>query len=148
MPAKPASAAGAFPITISVIGAKPGTAIEVVPGKTFLPLKPENVDTIGIAEWVPAGDGVFRPMVRVASRWFTVSRRDLRRLNIPISEMTLRRLITSAFVYGMQVSPGVMQFDYFSYCEHLLRVAQDPEFWDRIEPGRNFTNRQRYRQTL
>lgn len=144
----PLAPSGATAINLHVVGARPGTSVEIQPGKTFLPLPPENVNTLALAELVPVGDGTFRPVVRICPRWFTVSRRDLRKLNIPISEMTLRRLITAGFVKGEPVSPGITQFDFFSYLEHVRRVGEDPEFWDKTEPPHNFTNRERYRQAL
>ena len=145
MKPKPSSS----PLAIHVIGAKPGAMVEIVPGKTYLALAPSKIETIGIHEWVPAGDGTYRAMVRVSPRWFTVSRRDFKKLQIAISESSLRRLIRAGLVTGHPVTPGCTQFDYFSYLGHMATVAAAPEeFWDRKEPGQNFTNRERYRQAL
>ncbi len=83
----PLNPSGTTSLSLHVVGAKPGSSVEIVPGKTFLPLAPENVNTIALAELVPAGDGTFKAVVRICPRFFTVSRRDLRKLNIPISEM-------------------------------------------------------------
>jgi hypothetical protein len=55
----------------------------------------------------------------------------------------MKRLIIAGFVRGMQVTPGVYQFDYYAFREHEAR-ARDPEFWDRAEPGQTLTNRKRY----
>lgn len=41
------------------------------------------------------------------------------------------------------MTPGVYQFNYYSYLEHE-QATRDPEFWDRKAPGQRFTNRQRY----
>lgn len=144
----PLNPSGTTSLSLHVVGAKPGSSVEIVPGKTFLPLAPENVNTIALAELVPAGDGTFKAVVRICPRYFTVSRRDLRKLNIPISEMTLRRLITARFVSGQAVTPGVTQFDFFSYLDHVRRVDADPEFWSRTDEPHRFTNRERYRQAL
>ena len=128
---------------VPVVGAKPGVEVELVPGKKFVPLAAADVHPVGVAELVPAGDGTFRPVVRVCPQWFSLSQANLRRLGIGISRAGLKRLIVAGFVRGMQVTPGVYQFDYFSYRAHEGQAA-DPEFWDRKEPGERFTNRQRY----
>jgi hypothetical protein len=122
--------------------------VEITPGHTYVSIPPDNIDTVAITELVPAGGGTFRPVARICPRWFTVARGNLKRLGIAISEQGMARLIRAKFVTGMNVTPGVMQFDYFSYLKHEADVAGDPEFWDRTEPGARFSNRERYRQAL
>lgn len=134
--------------SIPVIGAKPGTTVEVVPGKTYLPLTAESIESVGVTELVPAGGGTYRPIVRVCPRWVMLTKRNLRRFGIAISDSGMARLIVAGFVKGMAVTPGVRQFDYFSYLAHEAGVAADPEFWDRTEPGQLFNNRERYRKAI
>lgn len=138
----------AQPLRISVVGARPGVEIEVVPGKSYLPLEPQDVDTLALAELVPAGDGTYRPVARICGRWWTLSRKNLRRLGIAISESGLARLVRAGFVRGMRVTPNITQFDYFDYLRHERAVYEDDEFWDRTEPGQQMTNRERYRAAL
>lgn len=136
------------PLVIDLIGAKPGAKVELVPGKTFVSVQPAAVESVAVTELVPAGDGTFRVVARVCPRWFTVTPGNLKKLGIAISVRGLTRLIDGGFVLGMAVTPGVRQFDYFDYRRHEAAVAEDPEFWDRVEPGRKFTNRERYRQAI
>ena len=133
---------------VQVIGAKPGTVLEVLPGKTYLPLDAESIEAVGVTELMPAGDGTYRPVVRICPRWVMLTRRNLRRFGIAISDSGMVRLIIAGFVKGMAVTPGVRQFDYFSYLDHESAVAADPEFWDRTEPGQLFSNRDRYRKAI
>lgn len=134
--------------TVPVIGAKPGTLVELVPGKTFVPLSLESIEAVGVVELVPAGAGTCRPVVRICHRWVMLTRRNLRRFGIAISDSGMVRLIIAGFVKGMAVTPGVRQFDYHSYREHEKAVLADPEFWDRTEPGQLFNNRERYRKAI
>lgn len=131
-----------------VIGCTPGTTVELVPGKRFIPLPPESLPPVALAEMVPAGGGTFRPVARICPRFFTVTRANLALLGIAIDVRTLVRLIEAGFVAGGFVSPGIRQFSFDSYQEHAARVMDDPEFWDRISPGHRFTNRQRFQQVL
>lgn len=133
--------------TIPVIGALPGTTVELVPGKKFLPLPVDTIQRVGVAELTPAGDGTLRAIVRVCPQWFSLSGENLRRLGIGISRAGMKRLIVAGFVRGQQTTPGVYQFDYHSFRAHCER-AQDPEFWAQTEPGQAFTNRQRYSQAI
>lgn len=133
---------------IHVVGAKPGTRVELVPGKTYVSLDPANVETVAVTEMVPAGGGLWRAVVRICPRKFALTPQNLTKLGIAISSRGLRRLILAKFVKGETVTPGVHQFDYFDYMRHEAAVAADPEFWDRKEAGHKFTNRERYRQAL
>jgi len=135
-------------LSIHVVGARPGTQVEIVPGRTYMPLKPESMDTMALAELVPAGGGTFRPVARICPRRFTIARKNLKRLGIAISETGLRRLVMAKLVEGERITPGVHQFDYFDYLRHEQAVRADPEFWTRKEAGQNFTNLERYQQTL
>jgi hypothetical protein len=144
----PLSPHGATTLALHVIGAKPGATVELVPGKTFVPVSPSSVETIALAELVPAGDGTFRMVARVCPRCFTLTPTNLKRLGIAISVRGMRRLIDAGFVKGEAITPGVRQFDYFDYRRHEAAVASDPEFWVRKQTGQSFTNRDRYRQAL
>lgn len=135
-------------LTLQVVGGRPGQRVQVVPGKTYVSLTPENVESLALAELVPAGDGTFRPVARICPRKFTISRKNLKRLGIAISETGLKRLVTAGLVAGERITPGVHQFDYFDYLRHEAEVAADPEFWGRTAPGQTFTNLQRYQQAL
>lgn len=132
---------------VPVVGAVPGTLVEVVPGKKFVPLPITAVPPVAIAELVPAGDGTYRVVARICPQWFTCQSANLRKLGIGISGTSMLRLIRAGFVDGQQTTPQVHQFDYYSYQGHMQRAA-DPEFWDRTEAGYRKTNRQRYREVL
>lgn len=133
---------------VQVIAAQPGTTIEVAPGKHIVPLPPDDVQTVAIAELVPTGDGQFRQIARICPRWFKVSRDELTRLHITISEMTMRRLIEAGFIRGGPITPWVYQFDVYSYFAHVARVEADNDFWQQKEEGHRLTNQQRYRKVL
>ncbi len=133
--------------SIPVIGAKAGTVVEVVPGRRFIPMTIDSIDPIAVMEIVPAGEGTFRPVVRICGRWWSCSTKNLRRLGIGISPQGLLRLIRAGFVLGRNITPLVTQFDYHSYMAHEAATA-DPEFWEKTEPGHKITNRQRFRASL
>lgn len=135
------------PLTISAIGAKPGTMVEAIPGKTYVALEPGAIETVAVVELVPAGGGTFRPVARICPRRFAVTKKNLKRFGIAISDRSMSRLVTAGLVSGERVTPGVLQVDYFDYLRHE-QAASDPEFWERVEPGQTFTNRERFQQAL
>lgn len=135
-------------LSLQVIGAKPGTAIETVPGRTYAPLPPDSLGTLALAELVPTGEGTYRAVARVTRRKFSITRANLARLGIAISDRSLGRLVAARLVAGERVTPNCTQFDYFDYLRHEAAVRADPEFWSRREPGHAFTNLERYQQTL
>lgn len=57
---------------------------------------------------------------------------------------SLRRLVVAGFVEGCKVSPGCWMFNVESYFAHVERVKNDPEFWDKDNPDRNY---QKYMST-
>lgn len=126
--------------SVPVVGAKPGTKIEIAPGQTVAPIDIADVEQVAIADIVPQGDGTFRAVARLSRRWLAVSPRTLRRLGIDHSPTTLHRLIRAGFVRGRQPSPRVYEFELESYLEHL-QACEDPEFW--TEQRREF-----YRQSI
>jgi hypothetical protein len=133
---------------IEVLGAEPGTTVEVAPGQKIVPLPVDAARRVALVELIPAGDGTFRQIARVCPAMWTVSRDGLKKLQITISEMTMRRLIGAGFVQGCLVSPYIMQFDVYSYWAHCEAVRADPEFWTQKQPGHAFTNLARYRHQL
>lgn len=141
-------AAGRPRSRIQVIAAQPGSTIEVAPGKSIVPLPADDVQTVAIAELVPTGDGQFRQIARICPRWFRVSRDDLVRLHITISEMTMRRLVEAGFIRGGPITPWVYQFDVYSYFDHVARVEADHDFWSQKEDGHHLSNLERYRKVL
>lgn len=133
--------------SLPVVGAKPGTFVTPLPGKTFIPLALDCVDYVALAELIPAGDGTFRVVARICPQWFSCSTKNLRRLGIGISGTGMLRLIRAGFVEGRNETPQITQFNFHSYRQHQL-ATNDPEFWDRKEPHHEFTNRQRYSQAI
>lgn len=131
--------------TIPVVGAAPGTTVELVPGKKFYDLPPAAVPPLGVAEWVPAGGGTYRFVARVLSRWHVLNSRTMRMLGIPCSHATLYRLIRANFIESRQTAPNTREFSYDSYLAHA-EATKDPEFWTRREPGQRFSNLERFRQ--
>lgn len=113
---------------ILVIGARPGTMVEIVPGKKIAALDISQIERVAIADILPQGDGTFRAVARVTSRWLSVTPRNLRKLGSDHSVRTVQRLIKAGFVRGRQPSPRVNEFDLLSYLEHL-EACEDPEFW-------------------
>lgn len=143
------STSAVSPLRIQVVGARPGTTIEIVPGKTFFSLPPDSVDTIAVTELVPAGDGTFRPVARVCPRWWMLNAKNLKALNIAISDQSLARLVRAKFVRGQPITPRGIEFDYLDYLRHQAAVAADAEeFWDKKEPGQLLTNIERYRAAI
>ena len=127
-------------VTIPVVGARPGTTVQVVPGQRYVPLPADAWEPWGLAEMVPAGGGTLRPMVRICPRSFGCTTKNLRRLGIGISTNSMVRLIEAGFVASQKTTPGLYQFDYHSFRDHEARVAQDSEFWTTIEPGQKLSN--------
>jgi hypothetical protein len=128
---------------VPVIGAAPGTVVELVPGKKYLPLPASAAPVVALCELVPAGGGTFRPVARICPQWFPATAEVIKQLGLGVSKSSLRRLIAAGFVRGQQSTPATYQFDYLSFREHAER-CQDPEFWEQVAPGQRHTNRQRY----
>ena len=134
-----------IPQVLPVVGAKPGTLAEVMPGKKFVQLPSASLPEVVVAEVVPQGEGTFRLVGRVCPRWFTVKSDTLAKLGIGISRNSMKRLIRAGFVEGQMTIPGVVEFNYHSYLAHHAR-ASDPEFWDQTDDGHKLTNRERLRK--
>ena len=100
-------------------------------------LPAEHIPRIGVADWQPAGDGTYRPIVRIHECFVRVT--DAERVS-GIPYLTLRRLISAGFCKGSQPSPGNVLIDLHSYFDHV-DACKDPEFWT---PAR----REKYRQAL
>ena len=111
--------------------------MELVPGVRVADVPPPLIQRVGVCDWQPAGDGTYRPIVRLHDNMVRVSEA------VKITGMTyltLRRLICGGFVEGVQVTPGNVQMNMHSYWQHV-QACRDPEFWT---PER----RRRYSATL
>ena len=112
-----------------ILFAKEPMEIEIAPGKTIVPLPPDAIEHVVIADLQPAGDGTYRPVARLARRWIINSAPNLKRYGIPLSSSSVKRLIRAGFIVGSKSTPKLYQFDYYSYLRHL-EACKDPEFWD------------------
>ncbi len=132
----------------SVVGAHPGTRVQIAPGATLAPIPAKSVPPFALAEWVPAGDGTWRMVARVCPEYFCCTQKNLVRLGIDVSKRTMQRLIVAGFVRGQKTTPGIYQFDYASYVAHVEAVAADPDFWNKTAPGEELTNSERWRRSI
>lgn len=99
--------------------------IEVAPGQRVVDLAREDIPRVGVCDWMPAGDGTYRPVARIHELLIRVTEAE-RIVRIPY--LTLRRLVRGEFVKGVQITPGNVLIDLHSYYEHVEN-CKDPEFW-------------------
>jgi hypothetical protein len=105
--------------------------IEVAPGRRVVDLPRELVRRVAIAEWIPQGDGTYKPVARVHDEEIPLTDDLPQRLGLGVSHDTLKRLIKAGFVRGCRVAPNRHIFYLQSYYDHVERVREDPDFWTR-----------------
>ncbi len=111
-----------------LLGARPGVACEVAPGKKVELHEGDPLPRFVLAEMVPTGRGEYRVVPRPLVEWMSLSQVALERLGITLSENTMRRLGRAGFIETRQVSPSRIEFNVQSWFAHCERV-RDPEFW-------------------
>lgn len=126
-----------IPVKISPKGRKIFVTPEVALKKTA-DCPEELIPRIGIVDLQPAGDGTYRPIVRLHEHWVRVAD-AARALGVP--NWALRRLITAGFLEAMQPTPLCYMLNMHSWYEHVEAVRRDPEFW-------NEQRRERYSAAL
>jgi len=105
-----------------------GTELRLTPdalARRLIDAPAEAIPRVGLFDWQPAGDGTFRPIVRLHESLVKAS--ELAPL-VGINYLTLHRLIRAGFVEGSQPSPQVILVDATSYFAHQ-EAAKDPDFW-------------------
>lgn len=118
----------------------PGEAIRVTPDavtRRVADLPAKMIPRVGVTDWQPAGDGTYRPIVRIHEAMVRVT--DAARVT-GLPYLALRRLITAGFVRGDQPTPGNVLIDLHSYYDHV-QATRDPEFW-------TAERRQRYSEAI
>lgn len=107
-----------------------GRVIQVAPdaaSRKVADLPADLIPRIGLVDFQPAGDGTYRPIVRIHDSWIRVS---IAARAFGLRHMVLRRLITAGFVEAIQPSPGCWMMNLQSYFRHVEAVRNDPEFWN------------------
>jgi hypothetical protein len=114
-------------------------AVRVLPAGEVIQVSPDAIvrkvadapatmiPRVGVSDWQPAGDGTYRPIVRIHEAMVRVT--DAERVT-GLPYLTLRRLIIAGFVKGAQLTPGNVLIDLHSFYEHVEK-CKDPEFWNK-----------------
>ncbi len=120
-------------------------AVIVLPEKRAIRVAPDAVTRkvvdaprdlipmIGICDWQPAGDGTYKPIVRIHERNMRIS--EAARI-LDVDYWVLRRLLTAKFITGSQPTPSCWLINLHSYFDHLAAVQADPEFWNEARRAR------------
>ena len=107
--------------------------IQVAPGK-WMADQDKTPPDYTVAEWHKNGDGSYTP-VPAAGKLVRVTSRLVRELGFTGQWCTLRRLWRAGFVEMLQIAPNTTLINLDSYYNHLRRVAEDPDFWERGKPN-------------
>jgi len=94
-----------------------------------------DVPEVAICAFVRNRDNTYKLEV-VAERLVRLTDDVIRALGLVGQRATLRRLARAGFVEIVQVAPKVRLLNLDSYFNHLRRVTEDEDFWDR--DGGNF----------
>ncbi len=117
------------------------TAVRILPRNQTIALAPgigtrkvvdaprELIPCVGVCDWQPAGDGTYKPVIRLHEQNIRVS---IAARVLDVDYFVLRRLITAGFVEGHQPTPSCYLLNLHSYFDHLARVQADPEFWNEL----------------
>lgn len=109
----------------------------LLPHGTTIPIAPDAITSrlldapaaviprIGVFDWQPAGDGTYRPIVRLHECLVKAS--EFAPL-VGLNYLTLHRLLRAGFVEGSQPSPQVILVNATSYFLHQ-EATKDPDFW-------------------
>jgi hypothetical protein len=113
---------------VSVLGGPGPLTVEIAPGQFIAECPAALAPRIGLVDWQPAGDGTFRPVVRLHAKRLRLTVKLPAQLGLGVSYQTLKQLIRAGFVDGTRIAPGNYEFDLQSYFDHRSG-AKDPEFW-------------------
>ncbi|MGC3991682.1 MAG: hypothetical protein QM796_18725 [Chthoniobacteraceae bacterium] len=104
----------------------PGSfTIQIAPGQRYAEIPREQVPSVGVLDWVPQGDGTYRPKARIHQ--LQVRLTEAARL-LRLDKGILQRLSRAGFIEHLQVTPGNVLIDLPSYFAHVER-CKDPDFW-------------------
>jgi hypothetical protein len=153
MASVPASLVAPPGAALFVIGAKPGVAVEIAPGRKLEFTDADPAPRYCLMELIPLGGATYRAIPRPLKEWMGLSQASLARVGITLSENTLRRLGRAGFIRVRPISPNRYEFNYQSWLDHCRRVEADAEeFWERREklPGgrEGLSNREKYLAAL
>jgi len=119
-------------VVLPVLGHPQGEiSVEVAPNQKLVPLSPQPGQVL-VHDLVPAGD-FLRSVARVHDKFMRMTEDMTRKLGLGVSYSTLRRLVDAGFVKGAKIAPKTYVMSLASYYEHVKRCEADPEFWDRPE---------------
>lgn len=103
--------------------------VEVSPCR-WIPRDGAAMPDVVLCRMVRGADGAYVPKP-FAEKLVKVDAGLLKMLGL--SYPTMRRLGFAGFIEVIKPSPSRMLINLDSYYNHLARVAEDPEFWDRPE---------------
>lgn len=83
------------------------------------------IPQVGVFDWQPAGDGTYRPVVRMHELFMRMP--QFAKI-VDIDYCALRRLVTAGFVEGRVITPGTIQVSVHSFFAHV-EACKDREFW-------------------
>lgn len=106
------------------------------------PAKPGSVPKYGRCQWIPNGDGTYRPAPQ-HTRFVIVSREVLdeigfRGMTRSVSDTTLRRLSMAEEILMFHISPRVRVLDLDSWWRYMDECIADPDKWE--EGGESWKN--------
>ncbi|MCX6901706.1 MAG: hypothetical protein NT105_23755 [Verrucomicrobia bacterium] len=113
---------------VSVLNGPAPLTVEVAPGQFVVECPAGQAPRVGLHDLQPAGDGTYRPVVRIHSRNLRLTVKLPAQLGLGVNYKTLVRLIRAGFVDGSQVGPRNYDFSLQSYFDHRDR-CKDMEFW-------------------
>lgn len=119
-----------------------GVTVEVVPGKRVVGLSDAAAPRVAIADWLPVGDGSYKPIARIHTKLVRLTEEMPEKLGLGIGYRSLLRLMQAGFVDFEQPAPRTYLVNLQSYFDHVKKCKADPEFWERPE------NLKRYLQAL
>lgn len=106
----------------------PPRQVRIAPNHKVADLPHEDVPTIAFGDWLPQGDGTYRPVMRIHAQQVRLSPDTHRTLGLGIAYNTLKRLIRAGFISGARITPSCYVFNLQSYYDHIER-CKDIEFW-------------------
>lgn len=138
----------------NISGAKTLAPIQLEPGAHYgitdliaQTLSPTDVKAppFAICRMRRLANGDIRPEPVEWGDWVPLKDEWLTKLGIKISRQTVYRLAYNDYVQIRRVSPCILELNLASLVDHLRKVQDDPEFWDRkADDGTQRTRREAF----